>query len=110
MAKWITFSLVALAFVGYLMAKPLDASETNHESLNNVDRTSVSLEAADLNNQPLKRQKRQYYYSNPSIHYWNALYTPYDYYNYNNKNKRKKYPNRRGYKSTTQRYTIWDLA
>lgn len=59
---------------------------------------AVPNSVVDVHNQTLSRQKRQYYY-------WNAIYSPYEYH------KKKKYPpNRRGFKSTTQRYTIWDLS
>jgi len=110
MVKWIVLSLVALAIVGSLWAKPLDSFDTINVDLIPVNAPQHDLQesfgddadAAAVLNEPasLSRKKRQYYY-------YNSIYNPYE---YNKKRNPNKYPNRRGFRSTTQRYTIWDLA
>lgn len=109
MAKWIVLSLVALTVVGSLWAKPLESVDAINVDLlpvnapqHNLQESFGHADAAAVLNEPtpLSRKKRQYYYHN-------SIYNPYD---YNKKRNPYKYPNRRGFRSTTQRYTIWDLA
>lgn len=99
MAKWTIFGLIALTIIGYLSAKPLDAAETGAIYLpdNKQQDFQVMADATNLDEEPLIRQKRQ-------RQYWNAVYSPYEYF------KKRKTSNRRFFKSTTQRYSVWDLS
>lgn len=120
MAKWFVICFIVLAILNCLCAKPLNENERKNDDstaslLKILENDDVAAGVADTivaaptdglstNNQPiLNRKKRQYYY------YGNSIYNPYGV-DYNKRKKNPKYPNRRGFKSTTQRYTIWDLS
>lgn len=104
MAKWIVLCFIALTVVESLWAKPLDQFNNdlvmaNAQAANLLD--ILSFGGVVPSNEPsLNRQKRQY-------GYYNSIYNPYggDY-----KKKRNRNKNRRGYRPTTQRYSVWDLS
>lgn len=102
MAKWIVLCFIALTVFESLWAKPLDQFNGDLVVANALPATLLDiLSAGDVippNELSLSRKKRQF-------GYYNSIYNPYG---VDHKKKRNK--NRRGYRPTTQRYTIWDLS
>lgn len=99
MTKWIIFGLLVLFIVEYLSAKPVDEIDYDLAVLPAMEQQDLQMmmDAARRFEEPLHRQKRQ-------RQYWNAIYSPSEYY------KKRKSANRRNFKSTTQRYSVWDLS